>query len=205
MSENEETVEGLCDDHKYAREFIDVAHGRLKELSKPEHLEDWSTFIWDGPTVVCEDCDDIPALVISFDTTMAVAEIRSWYWWASELKRIRDDVENYELDPEDANPWPDRLAWAKRLLREARSDGDSDGAGEPSSYYGIKIEIGDESAWALLANPDLYIHGVALNIEELFTSGEAYQATVSTFGIADIEKMTEADLEHLDIDGPDHE
>jgi hypothetical protein len=46
---------------------------------------------------------------------------------------------------------------------------------------------------------------VALNIEELFTSGEAYQACASTFGIADIEKMTEADLEHLDIDGADHE
>ena len=205
MSVNEETVEGLCDDHKYAREFIDVAHGRLKEISKPEHLEDWSYFIWKGASEVCEDCDGVPPLVITFDTTMAVDGTRPWYWWASELKRIRDDVENYELDPEDANPWPDRLAWAKRLLREARSDGDSDGAGEPSNYYGIKIEIADERAWALLANPDLYIHGVALNIEQLFTSGEAYQATVSTFGIADIEKMTEVDLEHLDIDGADHE
>ena len=33
MSENEETVERLCDDHKYAREFIDVAHGRLKDFT----------------------------------------------------------------------------------------------------------------------------------------------------------------------------
>ena len=30
MSENEDTLEGLCVDHKYAREFIDVAHGRLR-------------------------------------------------------------------------------------------------------------------------------------------------------------------------------
>jgi hypothetical protein len=33
MNENEETVEGLCGDHKYAREFIDVAHGRLKDFA----------------------------------------------------------------------------------------------------------------------------------------------------------------------------
>jgi hypothetical protein len=205
MSENEETVEGLCDYHQYAREFIDLAHGRRKEITAPDPLEGWHYYAWRGRTIICDECDGTTPLFITWDTTMADAGIRPWYWWAWELKRIRGDVENHELDPVDANPWPDRLAWAKQLLREARSDGDSDGAGEPSNYYGIKIEIADERAWALLANPDLYIHGVALNIEELFTSGEAYQATVSTFGIADIEKMTEADLKHLDIDGADHE
>jgi len=205
MSQSEETVEGLCDYHEYAREFVDLAHGRRKEITAPDPLEGWHFYAWRGRTIICDECDGTTPLFITWDTTMADAGIRPWYWWASELKRIRDDVENHELDPVDANPWPDRLAWAKRLLREARSDGDSDGAGEPSSHYGIKIEIGDERAWALVANPDLYIHGVALNIEELFTSGEAYQATVSTFGIADIEKMTEADLRHLDIDGADHE
>ena len=85
-------------------------------------------------------------------------------------------------------------------MREAHGDGFED----PPSYFGIKVEIGDEKAWALIGNPDLYLHGVALNIEELFTSGEAYEASASTCGIADIEKMTEAVLKYLDIDGADH-
>ena len=200
MSENEVTLEGLCVDHKYAREFIDVAHRRRKEITAPDPQEEWEVYVWGGPAVICAECEGVPPLVVTWDTRMAEAGIRPWYWWASELVKIRTDVENYELEPGDSNPWPDRLAWAKRLLREARGDGFED----PPSFFGIKVEIGDEKAWALIGNPDLYLHGVALNIEELFTSGEAYQAAASTFGIADIEKMTEADLKNLDIDGADH-
>ena len=36
MNESEETVEGLCDYHEYAREFIDLAHGRRKEITAPD-------------------------------------------------------------------------------------------------------------------------------------------------------------------------
>jgi hypothetical protein len=205
MSENEKSVEGLCYYHQYARQFIDLAHGRRKEFTEPDPLERWHYYARDGRTILCDECVGTAPLIITWDVTLADAGIRPWYWWAWELKQIREDVELHELEPEDANPWPDRLAWAKRLLQEARSDGDPDSAGYPAIYFGIKVEIGDERAWALLENPDLDLHRVTLNIEEFFTSEDAFQAAVSTFGIADIEDLTEADLAHLDIDGSDHE
>jgi hypothetical protein len=43
---------------------------------------------------------------------------------------------------------------------------------EGSIYFLIKVQLGSDVAWGWLANPDLYVHGVAIEIEELFATEE---------------------------------
>ena len=121
MSENEDTLEGLCVDHKYAREFIDVAHGRLKDFTVEDRLEVWHDYAWSGTTLICDKCIGVPQVVVAYDTT-----------WA-------------HIDEDDP---------------------------EGPLYFLIRVEIGSAEAWGWLANPDLYVHGVAIEIEELFATEE---------------------------------
>ena len=71
MSENEESVEGLCGDHKYAREFIDVAHGRLKDFTVEDRIELWHDYAWSDTTVICDKCVGVSPVVVTYDTTWA--------------------------------------------------------------------------------------------------------------------------------------
>ena len=119
MSENEESLEGLCVDHKYAREFIDVAHGRLKDFTVEDRLELWHDYAWSDTTVICDKCVGVSPVVVTYDTT-----------WA-------------EIDENDP---------------------------EGPIYFLIKVQLGSDVAWGWLANPDLYVHGVAIEVEELFAT-----------------------------------
>ncbi len=121
MSENEERVEGLCEDHKYAREFINVAHGRLKDFTVEDRLEVWHDYAWSGTTLICDTCVGVSPVVVTYDTT-----------WT-------------EIDEEDP---------------------------EGPIFFLIKVQLGSGVAWGWLSNPDLYIHGVAIEIEELFATEE---------------------------------
>jgi hypothetical protein len=125
MSENETMVQGLCDDHTYAREFIDVAHGRLKDFTVEDRLELWHNYAWSDTTVICDGCIGAPPLVVTYDTT-----------WA-------------EIDEDDP---------------------------EGPIYFLIKVQLGSDVAWGWLSNPDLYIHGVAIEIEEYLTTEEQVKA-----------------------------
>jgi hypothetical protein len=125
MSESEATVEGLCDDHRYARQFIDVAHGRLKDFTVEDRLEVWHDYAWSDTTVICDTCVGVPPVVVTYDTT-----------WT-------------EIDEEDP---------------------------EGPIFFLIKVQLGGDVAWGWLSNPDLYIHGVAIEIEEYFTTEEEVKA-----------------------------
>lgn len=125
MSESEQSMPNVCEQHAYGQEFINAARGKRAKLIANSCLEEWQQYAWDDPRMVCDECNGVPPLIVSYDTT-----------WA-------------EIDEEDP---------------------------EGPLFFQIKVQIGDAVAWAWLANPDVYIHGVAIEIVEMFATQEEVTA-----------------------------
>jgi hypothetical protein len=125
MNESEQGTPNVCEQHAYGQEFINAAHGNRATLVGHSFLEEWHQFAWDDPRMICDECNDVSSLIVSYDTT-----------WA-------------EIDED--NP-------------------------EGPIYFQIKVQIGDAVAWAWLANPDVYVHGIAIEIVEMFATEEEVKA-----------------------------
>ena len=121
MNQSEQSLPKVCEQHAYGQEFINAAHEKGAELVDQTFLEAWHEYAWDESRVICDECDGVAPLIVSYDTT-----------WA-------------EIDEDDP---------------------------EGPIYFQIKVQIGDDVAWAWLANPDVYIHGIAIEVVEMFATEE---------------------------------
>jgi len=197
MNAYDENETEVCIDHQYARAIIEVAHRRSNEFSTEMELEDWYEHVWsETATTVCESCLGVPPLVVEFESERAGDGFQPWYWWADKLKSIRAGIEDSEFNPEDKEPWPDRLAWVKHLLSVA----DPTGA-EETVYFGLRVQIGAEEAWGEVLFPDTGIHDVSLELDGVFATEQEYRNSIAATGTRAASLITEADLVHLDIDG----
>jgi hypothetical protein len=113
---------------------------------------------------------------------------------ADKLKGIRAGIEDSEFNPEDREPWPDRLAWVKHLLSVA----DPTGA-EETVYFGLRVQLGAEEAWGDVSFPDTVIHNFSLELDGVYATEEKYRKAIKE-GVLDLFTALPADKQRGALD-----
>jgi hypothetical protein len=188
----------LCVDHELGYELHRRAVGESTSEDLPPLLDDWCESIFDGETIVCDECEGEAPLRLKFHCNRE-EQLQSFHPWpmlqyllSEQLDRVREEPEDYEPEPVDGTP-EERAAWYRLQLEIAFENVESD---QQDWWFVLQVFVGKVEMSAVVRSREL-MHGSTVVSLKPFTTLEAALQHRASLGTDDLDALTFEQLHSL--------